>query len=116
MRGRRRVEVALRVDALRPLVVTQAGAPDVDVQRQVAVLPPVAEQAEQRVAEGLPEVSVKVGVDERVQRGVKVADPEQDRDHNIRHLARPAGHGERVPAKAHQGINFKFIFIFFFPA
>lgn len=66
MRGRCRVKVALRVDALRPLVVAQAGAPDVDVQRQVAILPPIAEQAEQRVAERLPEVAVKVRVDQRV--------------------------------------------------
>lgn len=66
MRGRCRVEVALRVDALRPLVVAQAGAPDVDVQRQVAILPPIAEQTEQRVAERLPEVAVEVRVDQRV--------------------------------------------------
>lgn len=66
MRGRCRVKVALRVDALRALVVAQAGAPDVDVQRQVAILPPIAEQAEQRVAERLPEVAVEVRVDQRV--------------------------------------------------
>jgi len=99
VRGRRRVEVALRVDALRPLVVAQAGAPDVDVQRQVAVLPPVAEQAEQRVAERLPEVPVEVRVDQRVQRRVEVPDPEQDRHDDVRHLAHLAGHGERVPGR-----------------
>lgn len=105
MRGGGRVQIALRVDALGPLVVAQAGASDVDVQGQVAVLPPVAEQAEQRVAERLPEVPVEVRVDQGIQRGVEVADPEQDRDDDIGHLAHGACHGEGVPVKFKNIIN-----------
>lgn len=73
---RRRSEVVLRVDAPRSAVVSQAGPPHVDVQRGRFPAPPRAEHAVQRVSERFPEVPVEVGVDQRVQRRVEVADPE----------------------------------------
>lgn len=73
---RRRPQVVLRVDAPRPAVVPQAGPPHVDVQRGRLPAPPRAEHAVQRVSECFPKVPVEVGVDQRVQRRVEVADPE----------------------------------------
>lgn len=98
MRGRGRVEIALRVDALGALIVAQTGASYVNVEWHMPVLPPVAEQTEQRVAEGLSEVPIEVRIDQRIERGIEVANPEEYGDHNIWHLAGITGHGERVPA------------------
>ena len=57
-----------------------------------------AEDAEERVAERLSEIFVEVGVDERVQRRVKVTDPEEYLHHDIWTVARfPAQWDRQVP-------------------
>uniref|UniRef100_A0A182QBX4 Uncharacterized protein n=1 Tax=Anopheles farauti TaxID=69004 RepID=A0A182QBX4_9DIPT len=48
-----------------------------------AALDEAGQQGLKRVSERFPEVSVEVGVDERVERRVEVADPEQYRDDDI---------------------------------
>lgn len=45
------------------------------------------------VLESLPEVAVEVGVDQRVEGGVEVADPEQHADHNVGAVAGVAAEG-----------------------
>lgn len=99
MRWSCRVQIALRVDALGPLIVAETRTTYVNVQRHVTILPPVAEQAQQCVAERLTEIAIEVGIDQRIQCRVEVANPEEYGDHNVRHLTPVAGHGERVPAK-----------------
>ena len=44
---------------------------------------PSAKHADERVAEGFPEVFVEVGVNQRVEGGVEVADPEEDLDDDV---------------------------------
>lgn len=81
---RLRLQVVLRVDALGAALVAQTGPAHVQLQRVALAAPPRAEDALQRAAERLPEVAIEVRVDERIQRGVEVADPEQDGDHDVR--------------------------------
>lgn len=47
-------------------------------------LGPAGEHALESVFERLPEVPIEVGVDQRVQHRIKVADPEQNDHHDIR--------------------------------
>lgn len=52
----------------------------------------------QRVPERLPEVAVEVCVDQRIKRGVGVADPEQKRNDDVRRSARIAAQrGRQIP-------------------
>lgn len=52
----------------------------------------------QGVPERLPEVAVEVCVDQRIERGVRVADPEQKRDDDVRRSARIAAQsGRQIP-------------------
>uniref|UniRef100_A0A182QJH8 Uncharacterized protein n=1 Tax=Anopheles farauti TaxID=69004 RepID=A0A182QJH8_9DIPT len=97
VRLRRRPQIALGVDALRPAVVPEARPPDVDVERGRFPAPPGAEHAVERVPERFPEVSVEVGVDERVERRVEVADPEDQYDDYIRIRALVAQRCDDVP-------------------
>lgn len=48
-----------------------------------ALLGPAGEHALQCVLERLPEVTIEVRVDQRVQHRVKVADPEQNDDYDV---------------------------------
>ena len=58
------------------------------------------EDAEERVAESFPEVFVEVGVDERVQRRVEIADPEEHLDDDVRTVARfPAQRDWEIPTR-----------------
>lgn len=77
-------QIVFGVDAFGACIVAQAGASYVDVERQTAIPPPVAEETLQRVAECLAELAVEVSVYEWVERGVEVADPEEYCDHNVR--------------------------------
>lgn len=100
----RRPQVALRVDTFRPAVVPQAGPPHVNVQRGRFAAPPRAEHAVQRVAERFPEVPIEVRVNQRIQRGVEVADPKHEDDHNVRVGTLVAERCDDVP-KTRKGEN-----------
>lgn len=81
------LQVGLRVDGLGAVVIPETGPAQVQGV-QVGRRPPAeaAERALQGVLEGLSEVPVEVSVDERVQGGVEVADPEDRDDHHFRVL------------------------------
>lgn len=90
----RLVEVRLGEDAARALVVVQRGAAHVErVQVGRRPLAQTAERPLQRVLERLPEVAVEVGVDQRVQRRVGVAHPEQNHHHHVRARTRVTAQG-----------------------
>lgn len=93
------LQVRLRVDALLPVVVFAHVEP-VQVRRGSAAR--VAERALERVLERFPEVPVEVRVNQRIQRGVKVPDPENDSNHRVRVVARAAQAGDDVPQEEGQ--------------
>lgn len=79
------LQVRLRVDTARALVVSQRVTPHVQgVQVGRRTSTQAAEGALQRVLKRLPEVPIEVSVDERVQRWVEVADPEEESDDDVR--------------------------------
>lgn len=68
MRGRVRVQVTFRVDTLGTLIVAQTRASYIDVEWHMAILPPVAEQTEQSVAESLSEITIEIGINQWIER------------------------------------------------
>lgn len=73
------LQVGVGVDAFRTVVVTERRASDVQLVKVAGFASTQgAESALQRVFERFSEVAVEVGVDERIQRRIEVADPEED--------------------------------------
>lgn len=62
MRGRIRVQVTFRIDTFSTLMSY------IDVEWHMAILPPVAEQAEQSVAESLSEITIEIGINQWIER------------------------------------------------
>lgn len=78
------LQIVLRVDAFRTTLVPQTGTTHVQLHRVAVATPPRAEDALQRAAERLPEVPIEIRIDERIEGGIEVANPEQDGNDNVR--------------------------------
>lgn len=109
------LQVGLRVDGLGAVVVPEAGPAQVQGV-QVGRRPPAeaAERALKGVLEGLSEVPVEVGVDERVQGGVEVADPEDRDDHHFRVLDAEHRLGHVPGQSTESSLRFWTLKIYFF--
>lgn len=97
------IQIALRVDTFRPIVIAHTAPPHIHIERHVTIAPPIAEQTLQGISKCLSKVTIEVSVNKWIQGGIEIANPEENGHHNFGYITCITECGNCVPAMTKKG-------------
>lgn len=97
------IQIAFGVNTFGTIVVAHTAPSHIHIESHVPITPPIAEQTLKGISKCLSEVTIEISVDEWIQGGIEIANPEENGHHNIRYFTDVTKCGNGIPVKIKRG-------------